>query len=83
MAITSADFDRVCTGDRMHIDYSSNIMPSLKNNERPELPNGIDQAALRQSYAYMWAQTIGSEYADSGRNHLPALYVLSSPSISV
>ena len=83
MAITSADFDRVCTGDRMRIDYGSSIMPSLKNDEHPELPNGIDQAALRQSYAYMWAQTIGSEYADSGRNHLPALYVLSSPSISV
>ena len=31
----------------------------------------------------MWAQTLGSEYADSGRNHLPALYVLSAPSISV
>ena len=46
MAITSADFDRVCTGDRMRIDYSS-IMPSLKTDERPELPNGIDQAALR------------------------------------
>ena len=83
MAITSADFDRICTGDSMRIDYSSNIMPNLKTDERPELPNGIDQAALRQSYAYMWAQTIGSEYADSGRNHLPALYVLSSPSISV
>lgn len=83
MAITSADFDRVCTGDRMRIDYGSSIMPSLKNDEHPELPNGIDQAVLRQSYAYMWAQTIGSEYADSGRNHLPALYVLSAPSISV
>lgn len=83
MTITSADFDRVCTGDRMHIDYDSSIMPSLKNDEHPELPNGIDQAVLRQSYAYMWAQTIGSEYADFGRNHLPALYVLSSPSISV
>lgn len=83
MAITSADFDRICTGDRMRIDYGSSIMPSLKNDEHPELPNGIDQAALRQSYAYMWAQTIGSEYADSGRNHLPALYVLSAPSISV
>ena len=55
MTITSADFDRVCTGDRMRIDYSSSIMPSLKNDEHPELPNGIDQAALRQSYAYMWA----------------------------
>ena len=47
MAITSADFDRVCTGDRMRIDYDSNIMPNLKTNEHPELPNGIDQAALR------------------------------------
>ena len=47
MAITSADFDRVCTGDRMRIDYSSNIMPSLKTDEHPELPNGIDQAVLR------------------------------------
>ena len=83
MAITSADFDRVCTGDRMRIDYDSSIMPSLKNDEHPEMPNGIDQAALRQSYAYMWAQTLGSEYADSGRDHLPALYVLSAPSISV
>ena len=55
MAITSADFDRVCTGDRMRIDYSRSIMPSLKNDEHPAFPNGIDQAALRQSYAYMWA----------------------------
>ena len=47
MAITSADFDRVCTGDSMRIDYDSNIMPNLKADERPELPNGIDQAALR------------------------------------
>ena len=47
MAITSADFDHVCTGDRMHIDYDSSIMPSLSNDERPELPNGIDQAVLR------------------------------------
>ena len=55
MAITSADFDRICTGDRMRIDYDSSIMPSLKNGDHPEFPNGIDQAALRQSYAYMWA----------------------------
>ena len=31
----------------MRIDYGSSIMPSLKNNEHPELPNGIDQAVLR------------------------------------
>ena len=47
MAITSADFDRVCTGDRMRIDYDSSIMPRLKNDEHPEFPNGIDQAVLR------------------------------------
>ena len=47
MTITSADFDRICTGDRMHINYDSSIMPNLKTDERPELPNGIDQAALR------------------------------------
>lgn len=47
MAITSSDFDRVCTGDIMHIDYASNLMPSLKSTEPAEFPNGIDQAALR------------------------------------
>lgn len=47
MPITSSDFDRVCTGDIMHIDYSSSILPSLKKDENAEMPNGIDQAALR------------------------------------
>lgn len=46
MPITSSDFDRVCTGDIMHIDYSS-ILPSLKKDENAEMPHGIDQAALR------------------------------------
>ena len=32
MAITSADFDRVCTGDAMHIDYSDSILPSVKDD---------------------------------------------------
>lgn len=47
MPITSSDFDRVCTGDIMHIDWSSSILPSLKKDENAEMPNGIDQAALR------------------------------------
>lgn len=32
MAITSADFDRVCTGDAMHIDYSDSILPDVKDD---------------------------------------------------
>lgn len=83
MPITSSDFDRVCTGDAMHIDYSSSILPSLKKDEHPELPSGIDQAALRQSYAYAWAQTLGSEFARQGSQHQPAMYVISAPSVSV
>ena len=83
MAITSADFDRVCTGDAMHIDYRSEILPNLKKDENPYFPRGIDQAALRQSYAYAWAQTVGSEYGLKTNQHQAAMYVLSSPSISV
>lgn len=83
MAITSADFDRVCTGDATHIDYRSEILPNLKKDENPYFPRGIDQAALRQSYAYMWAQTVGSEYGLKTNQHQAAMYVLSSPSISV
>ena len=83
MAITSADFDRVCTGDAMHIDYRSQILPNLGEDENPYFTRGIDQAALRQSYAYAWAQTVGSEYGlETGRRR-PAMYVLSSPSLSV
>lgn len=82
MAITSADFDRVCTGDALHIDYRSQILPNLKEGENPYFTRGIDQAALRQSYAYAWAQTAGSEYGYPGRQHQAAMYVLSSPSIS-
>lgn len=69
MAITSADFDRVCTGDAMHVDYRSGILPNLKEGENPYFPRGIDQAALRQSYAYAWAQTVGSEYGLETRQH--------------
>ena len=47
MAITSADFDRVCTGDAMHIDFRSEILPNLKDDENPEFTRGVDQAALR------------------------------------
>ena len=83
MAITSADFDRVCTGDAMHIDYRSDILPNLKEDENPYFTRGIDQAALRQSYAYAWAQTVGSEYGLETRQRQPAMYVLSSPSLSV
>ena len=83
MAITSADFDRVCTGDATHIDYRSEILPNLKKDENPYFPRGIDQAALRQSYAYAWAQTVGSEYGLKTNQHQAAMYVLSSPSISV
>ena len=83
MAITSADFDRVCTGDAMHIDYRSQILPGLREDENPYFARGIDQAALRQSYAYAWAQTVGSEYGLKTRQHQPAMYVLSSPSLSV
>ena len=83
MAITSADFDRVCTGDATHVDYRGEILPNLKADDNPYFPRGIDQAALRQSYAYAWAQTVGSEYGYPGRQHQPAMYVLSSPSLSV
>lgn len=83
MAITSADFDRVCTGDAMHIDYRSEILPNLKKDDNPYFPRGIDQAALRQSYAYAWAQTVGSEYGLKTNQHQAAMYVLSSPSLSV
>lgn len=47
MATTSADFDRVCTGDAMHIDYRSGILPNLKEDDDPEFTRGVDQAALR------------------------------------
>ena len=83
MAITSADFDRVCTGDAVHIDYRSQMLPNLKEGDNRYFPRGIDQAALRQSYAYAWAQTVGSEYGYPGRQRQTAMYVLSSPSISV
>lgn len=83
MAITSADFDRVCTGDALHVDYRSQILPNLKEGENPYFTRGIDQAALRQSYAYMWAQTVGSEYGLETNQHQPAMYVLSAPSLSV
>ena len=83
MTITSADFDRVCTGDRMRIDYRSQILPNLREDENPYFTRGIDQAALRQSYAYAWAQTVGSEYGLKTRQRQPAMYVLSSPSLSV
>lgn len=78
MAITSADFDRVCTGDTMHIDYTDKLLPET-DQELAEFPDGIDQAALRQSYAYAWAQTYGARQAqDSSR----AMHVLSSASLS-
>ena len=83
MAITSADFDRVCTGGAVHIDYRSDILPNLREDENPYFPRGIDQAALRQSYAYAWAQTVGSEYGYNGGRNQTAMYVLPSPSLSV
>lgn len=83
MSTTSADFDRVCAGDVVRLDYGSPLMPNLEQDESPWLPRGVDQAALRQSYAYAWAQTLGSEYGSSGHNHSPAMYVLSAPSLSV
>lgn len=83
MSITSADFDRVCTGDRTRLDYGSDILPNLAEDERPEFPHGVDQAALRQSYAYMWAQTLGADLADRNSTFNPAMYVLSAPVLSV
>lgn len=47
MAITSADFDRVCTGDARSIDYRSDMLPNLKEDDDPEFTRGVDQAALR------------------------------------
>ena len=54
MSIVSSDFPDVCVRDLQCVDFDDPIFPY---NGHPEFPNGIDQAVLREAWAYLWRRT--------------------------
>ena len=76
MPIVSSDFPDVCPRDLSCVDFDDPLFPYA---DPPDFPNGLDQAVLREAWAYLWRRTSAPELERLS----DCMYELSAPKLSV